>query len=152
VISDISLPDSYKLEAGGIGLNVNVYLFDLMNDCQCPTFSKQNNFLRKGVFLMLEAKEYVQNKETRFVDRSVYDRDFSSKFSIGVGLDIGVNDLLTFTPFVATSYYPSTTWNGININHGIVNVLPPDESTSNLAFQVGVRIGFRPDYIRQNRK
>lgn len=145
------LPLSYRLESGGIGVNTHIYFLDFTGDCQCPTFSKQNTFFKKGLFLMIGLHEYVQNKETKFSDRSIYDRDFTTQILVGLGLDIGINDLLTISPFISALYYPSTEWNGISANHGILNILPPDETTSNIAFQVGIRMGFRPDYLRNGR-
>ncbi len=148
---DTGLPQSYKLQAGGIGINTHIYFMDLINDCVCPTFSKQNTFVKKGLFLLVGVKEYIQNKKTTYTDRTVAHRDFATQITAGLGLDIGLTDLFTLTPFFAAAYYPSTKWSGINANHGIVHVLPPDESTSNLAFQVGVRLGFRPDYVKRRR-
>ena len=145
------LPQSYRLEAGGIGLNTHIYFLDFANDCQCPTFSKQNTFFKKGLFMLVGVHQYIQNKETTYRDRSVYDRDYTTQISAGLGLDIGLNDLLTISPFITALYYPRTEWQGINANHGIINVLPPDESTSNLAFQIGIRVGFRPDYLKNPR-
>ena len=145
---NVELPESYRLEAGGIGIITHIYLFDFFNDCQCPTFSKQNTFLKKGFFVMLGVKEYVQNKETIYSDRSDFHRDFTTQVSGGIGLDVGLTDLITITPFAGLVYYPSTNWEGINANHGIIHAVPPDESTSNLGFQAGIRIGFRPDYLK----
>ena len=33
--------------------NTNVYFLDLASDCDCPTFSKQNDFFKKGLFFQL---------------------------------------------------------------------------------------------------
>jgi len=145
--ADGGLPESYKLSSLGLGLNLHIYPFDLINDCDCPTFSKQSGALQKGFFLMLGAKEYYQNKS---VPNSPKHADFAFSIVGGFGFDIGVNNLLTVSPFMNAQYFPSTEWEGFNALHGIVNVLPPDESTSNMAFQIGVRIGFRPDYLANN--
>ena len=148
---DTGLPQSYKLKSAGLGINTHIYFLDMANDCQCPTFSKQNPFFKRGLFLLVGVKEYIQKKQTNYATALHNHTDLTTQITLGLGLDIGINDLFTITPFFAGAYYPSTSWSGINANHNIVHIVPPDESTSNLAFQVGLRIGFRPDYIKGRR-
>ena len=64
---DTNLPQSYKLQGGGLGVNTHIYFLDLINDCECPTFSKKNSFINKGLFLLLGIKEYAQNKKTEYI-------------------------------------------------------------------------------------
>ncbi len=61
------------------------YPFDFGSDCNCPTFSKQNELLKKGFFMQL-SPEYI------FTDNG----DFS--INAGMGLDIGITNLLTVSP------------------------------------------------------
>jgi len=51
--SSATLPDSHTFDGQWFAfrLNTHIYLFDLLGDCDCPTFSKQNDFLRKGFFV-----------------------------------------------------------------------------------------------------
>ena len=142
-----AFPSSYKLKKVFGGINAHLYFLDLKNDCMCPTFSKQNDFIKKGLFLILSSKAHFQNKETLYPIDIIKNNDLAIEVAAGLGLDIGISDLITVSPFGMVSYFPSSEWDGISINHGIVHVLPPDETTSNIAFKVGVRIGFRPDYL-----
>ena len=148
--ADDMFPQSYNLRKVYGGINAHFYLFDLKNDCKCPTFSKQNDFLKKGLFVLLGSKAHFQNKETIFNSDKISHNDLAIEITGGVGLDIGLSDLITISPFVALSYFPSSEWQNINANHGIINILPPDETTRNLAYKIGIRIGFRPDYLKNN--
>ena len=47
--SQVTLED----KAFGFYFNTNVYIFDFEGDCDCPVFSKDGNFLKKGFFLQL---------------------------------------------------------------------------------------------------
>ena len=139
------LPRSYKLSSVAAGLNIHLYPFDLLNDCDCPTFSKQSGLFRKGFFIMIGAKEYYQRKSIPFEPNHT---DFALAINGGVGFDIGINDLLTVSPFINAKYFPSTEWEGFNTYHGITLSPPLDETTSNLGFEIGIRLGFRPDYLK----
>ncbi|MEE9374113.1 MAG: hypothetical protein V3V00_13760 [Saprospiraceae bacterium] len=143
-----AFPLSYNLKKVYGGINAHIYFLDLKGDCDCPTFSKQNDFFKKGFFLMISSKIHYQNKETIYFSDSIKDNDLAVEISAGLGLDIGISDLVTISPFAALSYFPSSNWDGININHGIIHILPPDESTSNIAWKLGIRVGFRPDYLK----
>ena len=141
-------PDSYRLKKAYGGINTHLYFLDLKNDCKCPTFSKQNDFFKKGLFLILSSKAHFQNKETIYQAQVISDNDVTLELGGGLGLDIGLSDLITLSPFGMISYFPSSNWDGISANHGIIHILPPDETTTNLAFKIGLRIGFRPDYLK----
>ena len=131
-----------------VGLATHIYIFDFVNDCDCPTFSKQSGAFQRGFFILAGVKGNYQQKKTSFSNSQRSNSDISMNLEAGIGYDIGISDLLTITPFTTLSFTPNSNWDGLSMDHGIINVLPPDESTSNLAFNVGLRIGFRPDYLK----
>ncbi len=130
-----------RLRQVGIGVITHFYLLDLLGDCECPTFSKQGSLIKKGFFLMAGlGGDYSQKSigEAGFRDGNI-----DLKFSGGIGLDIGLSDLITISPFLQYQYYPHVSWHelGIPFNKGNVNV-----ESSLGQFQMGIRIGLRPDY------
>jgi len=104
----------------GAGLKTHIYLLDLMGDCDCPTFSKQGGFFKKGFFLNIDVRG-----------------------TIGLGLDVGINDLLTITPFVAYNRYFDVSWHELGSSFG----QPGRNVSSHInQLQIGVRFGIRSDY------
>ncbi len=96
----------------GVGGYVLIYPLDLMNDCDCPTFSKKNNLLKNGWFvgLMLNGGFlYDQFKPTANVDNIVKQHGFIGAGAT-TGIDIGINDLVTLSPYVQLTqhYYPGS--------------------------------------------
>ena len=131
---------SVGLRQMGGGIMSHIYLFDLLGDCECPTFSKQGTFLKKGFFVMagIGAVNSEKKIDNSFTDGNL---DFTARF--GIGVDIGVTDLITVTPFIQTQYFPSVSWHEV----GTAFLSDPPHIESSLhQIQFGVRLGFRPDY------
>ena len=142
--------DGYILTRAHFNFNTNLYLLDFANDCDCPTFSKQGNFLTKGLFLQL-SPGLVYHRQ--LINYLVTDPEFdlktnlSYKLGFGLGLDIGITDLFTITPMVGINFYPSVNWESFDLLHFDATIASPTENkTSIREIQFGVRIGFRPDY------
>lgn len=115
--------------------NTHIYLFDLASDCDCPTFSKQNDFLKKGFFLAVSPGiSYVNSSLTL---NEIQSEDTMVAFSIGggIGIDIGVSDLFTVTPMAGIRYFPNASWELLNT----------ELSSAITQFNVGLRLGFRLD-------
>lgn len=75
----------------------NFYLMDFKNDCMCPTFSKQGEWIRKGFFIYaapgLGTNQYKTNQKE-------LDRQMFGYGEAGFGIDFGLNNVLTLTPTV----------------------------------------------------
>ena len=71
------------------------------------------------------------------------DGNLDARLSVGVGLDIGVTNLITLSPFVNVQYAPSISWHELGTYW---DASPRDVESSMRQLQLGVRIGFRPDY------
>ncbi|MEZ4980629.1 MAG: hypothetical protein R2769_03395 [Saprospiraceae bacterium] len=84
------------------------YVLDFEGDCNCPTFSKQGTFFKKGFFLMLAPGVQMANFPVDYgllVSGEEQKESFSRtgvSWSVagGLGLDIGISDAITITPMV----------------------------------------------------
>ncbi len=148
------IPDvQYEVGLQRIGFifNTHVYPMDFEGDCNCPTFSKQNDFLKKGLFFILSpgVEYFVSDLSFNGVEQEGQS-SFAFKIGAGLGLDIGINNLITISPFVMINYYPgiisSDHWNDIQSLGCPECDLIAIDNTSNLQTQFGLRATFRPDY------
>lgn len=148
------------LSKGSIGAKFNTYIypFDFFGDCDCPTFSKQGNLFTKGFYFNLAPGIGYNRFITTFQEDSpptefLQERsnDINYVLGLGVGLDIGINDLLTISPFFQYDYYSNVEWEDFN------SIISSSEDTNNnitnhTKFHAGVRIGIRSDYERGKRR
>ena len=86
----------------GFQLRTNLYLFDFAEDCDCPTFGKQGPALEKGFFLQLAPGYALYRPDGGRI--GLLEKSSGFTFGGGVGLDIGVTNLLTVTPFAGVRY------------------------------------------------
>lgn len=128
----------------GFQFKTNVYVFDFGGDCDCPTFGKQGPALEKGFFLQLSPGVA---RYTFGPDASI-NTESRTSFTLGggIGLDIGVSNLLTITPFAGVRY-------GLNSNSEVqftdVNGQPTGVGQANLlTTQLGLTVTFRLDKKR----
>lgn len=120
----------FSPHALGITVPTHFYILDMLNDCDCPTFSKNDYLVEKGFFVRL-APSFLRP----FADDELWSNPGILEGELGIGLDIGLSDLITITPlleykqqFYLNSELPST---------GFVNL--------------GVSMLFRTDYRRRYR-
>lgn len=156
-ISGDDFVDGYILNRAHFNFNTNIYFLDFASDCDCPTFSKQGNFLTKGLFLQIspgvvysrELMNYVNMNSTGLSDYDLR-TNISYKIGVGIGLDIGFTDLFTITPMAGFNYYPAVNWENFDLLHydATIGSSTPNK-TSIREIQVGIRLGFRPDYNRR---
>jgi hypothetical protein len=145
--------EELKLKYRNIGLavNTNFYIFDFIGDCQCPTFSKQGNFLTKGFFLSVAPLIENQGKITRNIESRERGNESSFQFgaTIGAGVDIGLTDLITITPYIRYKVVPNAEWEAISsLGSGNIGSSPYLQNH----LMLGLRLGFRPDYVREQNK
>ena len=141
--------ESLSLTTVGFNLNANIYFLDLKNDCDCPTFSQQESFFEKGLFLQLSPGLHYLNGSYE-IDNSIdlqktTTNDWVPKLGIGLGLDIGFTDLVTITPIVKYDRFLNARWDGllpITNDLGDGSDLGSDESDIN-RFSAGIHIGIR---------
>ncbi len=147
--SDLPSISNINFQQFGLNINTHFYLLDFEGDCDCPTWSKGGGFMKKGFFLMLSPGVNFNQFELKGESFEYSNNHFTYKIGLGAGIDFGINNLITITPFVMYNYYPSVMNNTFNtyIDNFTINEGPTrDEKTSNGQLQLGFRIGFRPDY------
>ena len=138
----------------GLHLKTNVYPLDFEGDCDCPTWKKDGNIIKKGWFIQLiGGAKYMKNG---------YELDAFSESQnaivyeagIGTGLDIGISEFLTITPYVNYILTFNSEWesleklaaNAVDFpTNDDLNLNPSD--MNRLAF--GIRLGFRFDELNK---
>ena len=138
-------------------LNTDIYFLDFSSDCNCPTFSKQNDLLQRGLFAEVSAgvefrRLGIDYLESNTLSTRVFKRTVPKIYG-GLGFDIGVSDLVTVTPTAGITLLPGSAWEGVE------EFIEADGSTldrrgknRDLLYNAGVRILLRPDYLRRNRR
>ena len=131
-------PVDVSFSSFNFNLNINIYPLDFYNDCDCPTFSKEGGPLEKGFhFIISPGIRYYSWDNLNLSD----DNQLAIMGGMGIGLDLGINDLLTITPSVIYRYSLSPELVFTN-DIGAGNMI--DGNMGQLL--LGLRLGFRPDY------
>ncbi len=115
--------------------NTQIYPIDFHSDCNsCPTFSKDGGLVKKGFYWIISPGISSYNFE--FTDSAtgqegVIIDDIAFRIGLGAGLDIGLSNLMTISPFAR-----------YNISATLSD--DTDSSTYN-QFQIGLRAVLRVD-------
>ncbi len=136
-----------KSQIFSLNLNTNIYFLDLENDCNCPTWSKGNDFAKKGLFLQITpGLNYFQNSvENPLLDTEKVN-DFVFSVGAGLGFDIGVSNMITITPIVSYNHFFNVQWEGLAEQLGIIVENQAASGTTDLKqFYAGIRLGIRLD-------
>ena len=142
----------YNRTSIGLGLNTQIYPLDFEGDCDCPTFSKDGTLISKGFHFIVNTGLIRHNVETSIDDPSTdpalsFDvESYTFRGGIGVGLDIGLTELITLSPHILVSRNFGV--NAINFT----DFTPADTISSSSLNQlnIGLRLIFRPDYQKPN--
>lgn len=98
----IAFLDSDRIANSSIGFNANILIYplDFHSDCDaCPTFSKEGGLVKKGFYWILSPGLWMFRGDD--MNLSLSEREFMTyRIGAGAGLDIGVVNLLTLSPFV----------------------------------------------------
>ena len=95
-------------------LNTHIYFLDFKGDCDCPTFSKKGNPLKKGLFLNISpGVSYFANTLETLTSNST-DNLIKPNIGAGLGYDIGVNKNITLTTFANAYFFSGLTWPGLS--------------------------------------
>ena len=145
---------THRLQQVGLQVPVNVYPFDFYGDCDCPTWSKSEPFLKKGLFLQLMPGAYLNTyRRSEVVSTATTTQSFRLRhqnvnvsLGAGVGLDIGFSDLVTLSPTVRYVHHFGKQWT--DLTSAITPESAPNaEFRSSLrAWEFGARLGIRLDY------
>jgi len=139
---------NYSAKFIGGFFHARIYPFDLINDCNCPTFSKQNETFKKGFFIQLSPgyEFFTTEIRTRTEDNLVERNNSDSKLSLGasIGLDIGVSDFITLTPMVGASYLSD-----VDGDHLMSDKVLGDDFSNVYQFFAGINVGLRFERSRR---
>jgi len=146
--------ESFKRTYIGLNIPTHIYPLDFEGDCNCPTFSKQGSFIKKGFHWIINPGLMSHKVDAPL--REAFGTDTWSESSlvfrigIGAGLDIGVTDLITITPFATYNKDFGVKYPAVDpSNPG--QIIQGDPLSQNFnRVHAGLRLMFRPDYVKQN--
>jgi len=155
-INDIGLLENlvnFQSDLFEFNLNTNIYLLDLEGDCDCPTWSKDGNVIKKGFFLQVSpgltySKTSISEIETIDSPTTFSNSDVSPNLGLGFGLDIGISDFITITPLVKFKRHFNVEWELLNFNlsNDVLSSTAesvPNDSTPINQLELGLRMEFR---------
>ncbi|MBK7337734.1 MAG: hypothetical protein IPJ00_16940 [Saprospirales bacterium] len=128
----------------------NVYPFDFFGDCDCPTFSKQDPIFKKGLFLQLSPgahflRQWYSSEKSLilFADQ----KSLVYSLGLGIGLDIGISDWITLSPFGRITRIFGGEWNGFEELPVFSDTVMPDQPLEEpyelWVPEAGLRLGLR---------
>ena len=94
-------------------LNTHIYFLDFKGDCDCPTFSKKGNPLKKGLFLNISPGISYFANTVETLTSNTTDNLIKPNIGAGLGYDIGVNENITITTFANAYYFSRLNWPGL---------------------------------------
>ncbi len=151
--------DKTTLQRFGLNFHSQIYALDLEGDCNCPTFSKEGPSINKGLFFHLtpgvemHRTEIIMNPVSSFVFTPSVTSQIVGKIGIGMGLDLGISDLLTVTPQVSYYYFSNVKWDNFKLTSGTDPGLSPSVAeVSPTQLQFSLRLGIRNDYGKKGRR
>lgn len=138
-----------KWQELGFTLNTNIYLFDLLGDCNCPTFDKQNTLFKKGFYVQISPGVTFAQGNINASNNNVNKTNILPSLSFGAGLDIGVSKLITITPWIR--YFESflADWLSLEVYQDLPGANHELYKTNINGFLFGIRLGYRLDYKKR---
>ncbi len=137
-----------------LNFNTQIYTLDIEGDCNCPTWGKDGSFIEKGFFVGINpAIAYHKLEILDNENETGSNENTMINFRLGVstGLDIGITEWITISPYITLNYTPSLVWENLEnqVNNGNK---PLFENKSKIwEIQPGIRLMFRPDYLKEQR-
>ncbi len=149
-----SIEGKYLQNNYAFHLKTNIYPLDFEGDCDCPTWKKDGNVIKKGWFVQLIGGVKSVNNSYELNDFSKSQSGIVYDAGIGTGLDIGVSEFLTVTPYVNYLLSFGAEWEGLHQLAGdsveaptLDNIDFHPTDMNRLAF--GIRLGFRFDELNK---
>jgi len=134
-----------SLREFGADMKVNIYPFDFLGDCDCPTFGKQGPQLQKGFFLQASGGYSFYNSAfTNALDEREVSNGNAVVFGGAIGLDIGLSNLLTLTPIVGARFATSAYRDTVFTDPDGLNETPSSSKLTTL--HAGLLVSFRFDH------
>jgi len=95
-------PNSYQIKENAIQLElpIHFFLFDFKNECNCPTFGKEDGWFKKSFFVKLNTIYKFNNRD--FSESLITDNQKSIfYFGLGIGLDLALSKNLDIIPSIS---------------------------------------------------
>lgn len=124
--------------------NTNFYLFDLEGDCNCPTFGKDGGFFEKGFFVQLSLGASYWSYNSTIGDLDHEGEQIHFLLGFGGGLDVGISEYITLTPFVRYVLGFGVPWSVTDINVG-----ETEYSSNTRDLLLGLNLIYRLDYKKR---
>lgn len=135
----------FKLRKNDIGLSGKIFILSLEADCDCPTFSREAGFLEKGLFVeVLAGASFIQSEMTETSTLISEGNEVVFKAGLGLGVEIGITDYVTISPFVRYQHYFNAEWEGLQTDIAAFDqttVTAGSDSTPINQFSAGIRLG-----------
>ncbi len=140
--------DTYTSSHFNFYFNTNFYLLDFGGDCNCPTFNKDGDLIKKGFFVRIApgVNYNIRSQETEGlanVSSPLDSKEVVFSLRAGLGLDIGISSFITVTPLVMGVYNTPSTWTLYDVS----DLETPQLGVADQVFHLfaGIRLGFRFD-------
>ncbi len=134
----VSYGGDFETKTLGFQFATTVYPFDFAGDCNCPTFSKENDLIKKGFFIRVIpgiGHWTADASSIRGYEGSDNLDVWLPEIAFAAGLDIGISNLLTISPEIGLRHIFNGTWGGmVNFDFDGFDLFEP-----------GIRFGFRFD-------
>ncbi|MFK7982304.1 MAG: hypothetical protein AB8G86_20145 [Saprospiraceae bacterium] len=135
----------FKLRKNDVSLSGKIFFLSLEADCDCPTFSREAGFLEKGLFAeFITGASFFQAEMEE--ENTIISEDNGTVFKVGFGLgvEIGINDYVTISPFVRYQRYFNAEWEGLQEDLFIVDpttIVDATNATPINQVSAGIRLG-----------
>lgn len=149
-LPDVNEVDQYRANYYSLFLNTNFYILDFDGDCNCPTFNKDGDVIKKGFFLRISPAIHYTTQQSKFEVETTATSWVSEEFNFGLragaGIDIGISSFITLTPLVMGTYNLPSTW----LQFGDFDLENIPQSTDNaINLFAGLRLGLRFDELNK---
>lgn len=122
--------------------NTQFYILNFEGDCDCPTFSKHEPWFQKGFFLSASLGAALSRYDTDLAGATASQWNYS--FAVGAGLDLGVSDVITITPYIQWQHWFTPEWEGLQQLLNVESQSPGNSERTRLSdLQPGIRLGIR---------
>ncbi len=135
-----------------LDFNTSIYPFDFDGGCDCPTWKKEGNLIKKGFFFEVSPGLAFQTMHLEDWYEEGYEGSLPNassnlllKISVGAGLDIGLSEEITLTPMFSWTKLSNGTWESFD------DIGFPEVFDDQTYLSAGLRLAYKPDPKRRRR-
>ena len=135
-----------KWQRIGFQFNTNIYLLNIKGDCNCPTFGKQDPLFKKGLYVQISPGIAHLKSELNDQLISSIKSQTVGTVGIGLGLDIGISQYFTITPWIRHGFELGLDWADLALFEVSSE---SDYKINQNTTTFGLRMGYRYDYKKR---